>query len=272
MAFMKAAAAALAAWLCAGGALAQGAAGGAANACVNFVSSAEPRVMLADFRLADLSRDQMSITFVGHSTFLIESQAGVRAATDYNDYIKPKAVPDIATMNIAHDTHFSHHPDPAIKHVLRGWDRAGGQALHDVIMQDMRVRNVTTNIRGFGLDRPDGNSIFVFEMAGLCVAHLGHLHHELTPGHLKELGQIDIVLAPVDGSWTLDLDGMMDVLHQLQPKAIIPMHYFSGATLERFLSKARDRGYPVERREAPKMIVSRDTLPAKTSVIVLPGR
>ena len=241
--------------------------------CVNFVSAAEPRIIPANFQIAEAAKGQLSITYIGHSTFLIETTAGVRAATDYNDYVKPRAVPDIATMNIAHDTHFTHNPDPGIKHVLRGWERGGGQAHHDVIMQDMRVRNVTTNIRGFGADRPDGNSIFVFEAAGLCVAHLGHLHHELLPGHLKELGQIDIVLAPVDGSWTLDMDGMMDVLKLLSPKMIIPMHYFSGGTLERFLVKARERGYDVERRDTPRLTVSRDTLPEKTTVTVLqPGR
>ena len=45
----------------------------------------------------------------------------MRIATDYNDYVKPTVVPTIVTMNHAHSTHYTDNPDPAIKHVLRGW-------------------------------------------------------------------------------------------------------------------------------------------------------
>ena len=63
----------------------------------------------------------MRITYIGHSTFLIESPRLVRIATDYNDYVKPPVLPDIVTMNHAHSTHYTDRPDPGIKHVLRGW-------------------------------------------------------------------------------------------------------------------------------------------------------
>ena len=76
----------------------------------------------------------------------------------------------------------------------------------------MRIRNVVTNIRTWsGGTEHDGNSIFVFQTADLCIAHLGHLHHTLTPEHLKQIGRIDVVLVPVDGD-TLDIEGMVEVL------------------------------------------------------------
>ncbi len=87
-------------------------------------------------------------------------------------------------MNNAHSTHYTDYADPGIRHVLRGWDPQGGVALHDVTLRDMRVRNVPTNVRDFGGNRMNGNSIFVFETGGLCVAHLGHLHHTLTDENL----------------------------------------------------------------------------------------
>src|SRR3712207_6343092 len=62
---------------------------------------------------------QVGLTFVGHATFLIESAKGVRIATDYSDSTRPAEAPDVATMNKAHSTHFSHRPDPRIRHVLR---------------------------------------------------------------------------------------------------------------------------------------------------------
>jgi hypothetical protein len=173
------------------------------------------------FHLAALNSDQVRLTFVGHATFLIESPELVRIATDYNDYVKPPVLPDIVTMNHAHDTHYTDHPDPAIKYVLRGWGTSPEQpAIWDLKYRDVRVRNVPTNIRSFygsAMTERYGNSIFIFEIANLCIAHLGHLHHTLTQQQLNEIGRIDVVMAPVDGSYTLDLDGMMEVL--TAPKA-----------------------------------------------------
>jgi L-ascorbate metabolism protein UlaG (beta-lactamase superfamily) len=111
----------------------------------------------------------------------------------------------------------------------------------------------------------------VFETAELCIAHLGHLHHPLEPEHLKELGRIDVVLVPVDGSWTLNLDDMMGVLTALNPPLALPMHYFGPATLGRFLDKARER-FTVTFNETPTVVVSRATLPPRPRVVVLPGR
>ena len=106
--------------------------------------------------------------------------------------------------------------------------------------KDVRVRNVPTNIRTFdgGTER-HGNSIFIFETANLCIAHLGHLHHTLTQQQLNEIGRIDVVMVPVDGNYTLDLDGMVEVLHALKAPLMIPMHYFSAYTLDRFLARVR---------------------------------
>jgi L-ascorbate metabolism protein UlaG (beta-lactamase superfamily) len=136
----------------------------------------------------------------------------------------------------------------------------------------MRVRNVPTNIRSFsGATDYDGNSIFIFEVGELCVVHLGHLHHTLEPGHLRAIGRVDVLLVPVDGGATLDMDGMFEVLKTLQARIMIPMHYFGQATLERFLTKA-SVDWPVERRDQSSLVVSRATLPRQPTVIVLPGR
>src|ERR1700675_4127939 len=69
---------------------------------------------------APLKAAPARLTFIGHATFLIESPQLVRIATDYNDYVRPPVLPDIITMNHAHDTHFTDHPDPAITYVLAG--------------------------------------------------------------------------------------------------------------------------------------------------------
>ncbi len=238
-----------------------------AEFCPGFIAGNAPRVIPAA-----LASDQVRITFAGHATFLIESPKLVRIATDYNDYVRPPVLPDIATMNHAHSTHYTDRPDPGIKHVLRGWRDDGTPAAHDVSYQDVRVRSIATNIRDWnGGTRRHGNSIFVFEIGNLCIAHLGHLHHTLTQQQLDEIGRVDIVMVPVDGSWTMDLDGMADVLQSLKAQLMIPMHYFSMSTLSRFLDRVRDK-YTVENSETPSIVVSRATMPGAPKFLVLPGR
>ncbi len=223
------------------------------------------------FRRVALEADQVRITFIGHATFLIESPQLVRIATDYNDYVRPPVTPDIATMNHAHDTHFTLHPDPGIKYVLHGWAETEPPKPIDMTYKDVRVRNVFTNIRTFdGGTEKYGNSIFIFEIANLCIVHLGHLHHTLTQQQLNDIGRPDVVLVPVDGNYTLDLDGMIEVLHALKAPLMIPMHYFSTYTLDRFLSRVRDE-WPVETAEVPSVLVSKTTLPQKPKILVLPG-
>jgi L-ascorbate metabolism protein UlaG (beta-lactamase superfamily) len=227
------------------------------------------------FELAALNPDQVRLTLLGHATFLIESPRLVRIATDYNDYIKSPVLPDIVTMNHAHDTHYTNHPDPAIKYVLRGWgEDSEHPANWDLQYRDVRVRNVPTNIRSFyggATTERYGNSIFIFEIANLCIAHLGHLHHTLTQQQLDEIGRIDVVMAPVDGSYTLDLDGMMEVLTALKAPLIIPMHYYGQYIIDRFLDRARQL-WDVETAEIPSVVVSKTSLPVATKVLVLPGR
>ena len=244
----------------------------AEDRCIAVAQGPAPRlVQPATLRLAQLKSGEVRITYAGHSTFLIESLRGVKIATDYNDYVRPAVLPDIATMNRAHTSHFTHFPDPAIRHVLRGWNPAGGAAQHDITMTDVRVRNIPTNIRDWqGGTAEFGNSIFIFEMGGLCIAHLGHLHHTLTNQQLAQIGQMDIVLVPVDGSYTLDLGGMREVLKSLKAPLMIPMHYFSSFTLGRFLDVVK-ADFEIRDQELPTVVVSRSSLPQKPQVLVLPG-
>lgn len=240
--------------------------------CPGLVALDRPRAMPVAIQRTALASDQVRITYAGHSTFLIESPGLVRIATDYNDWVRPPVLPDVVTMNRAHSSHYTDRPDPAIRHVLRGWAPGDAPARHDINVKDVRIRNVPTNIRdwGGGTQR-HGNSIFIFETAQMCIAHLGHLHHTLTQEQLNEIGRVDIVFVPVDGSATLDLDGMIEVLQALKPKLMIPMHFFSVFTLNRFLDRVRDQ-WDVETADIPSVIASKTALPGKPKVLVLPGR
>jgi len=242
------------------------------ESCPGLVARNRPPFLPASLRVAALKEDETRITYIGHSTFLLESPKLVRIATDYNDYVKPPVLPDIATMNHAHSTHFTERPDPGIKYVLRGWRDDGKPTDWDLRFQDVRIRSVATNIRdwGGGTQR-HGNSIFVFDIASLCIAHLGHLHHTLTQQQLDEIGRVDVVLAPVDGGATLDLDGMVEVLNALKAPLVIPMHFFSSYTLDRFIQRL-SQDWEIERAEVPSVVVTKHNLPAKKKLLILPGR
>lgn len=240
--------------------------------CPRLIAWQGARAVPAGFPVLAQSESEVAITFVGHASFLIESPAGVRVVTDYNDHIRPQETPHIATMNIAHSTHHARAPDPGILHLLAGWGENGNPARHELELEDVWVRNVTTNIRGgMGGTERDRNSIFIFEVAGLCIAHLGHLHHTLTDAHLDALGRIDVVLAPVDGSYTLDSEGMAEVLRSIQAPLVIPMHFFGQSTLERFLSRMSE-DYEIQWNETGSTTLSRAMLPVRPTILVLPGR
>lgn len=221
---------------------------------------------------AAVQKDHMSLTFIGHSTFLMQTPSGLKVATDYNDSVRPDQPPDVITMNRAHITHYTPNPPKSIKHVLRGWNPQGGAAEHDVTVKDMRIRNVVTNLRGWdgGTDYR-GNSMFVFEASLLCVAHLGHLHHELENEHYKQLGRIDVALVPVDGSYTLSREAMLRVVRRMGVSIVVPMHYFGSWSLEEFISLAKSKKFDVKFSKSPTIMLSRKMLPKKPTVVVLPG-
>src|ERR1700716_469611 len=241
------------------------------ESCPGLVARGPPAPIPAAFRRAALDADQVRITYVGHSTFLIESPKLVRIATDYNDYVRPPVLPDIATMNHAHSTHYSDRPDPDIKFVLRGWRDDGKPANHDLTYSDVHVRSVSTNIRDWngGTER-NGNSIFIFEVGSLCIGHLGHLHHTLTKQQLDDIGHLDILLVPVDGGFTMDLEGMVEVVQAIKAPLMVPMHFFSPFTLRNFLDRVRQQ-YEVEFADTPSFVASKLTLPSKGKFLVLPG-
>jgi len=235
------------------------------------IASVAPRVWLASAGDDVAGAGAVAITFLGHASFLIETPGGVTAVTDYNGVNVPDFPPDIATMNHAHSTHYTDHPDPRIGHVLRGWRDDGGPVSIDLVVGDMHVTNLPTNIRnGQGGTEQYGNSIFVFASGGLCIAHLSHLHHLLELADIAALGHIDIVMAPVEGAYTLSLPDLITVLEQIQPRVVLPMHYFMRSVLDRFLAAERDK-FTIDVKESPTLHISRASLPERPTIIALPG-
>jgi len=216
-------------------------------------------------QLADAGHAAVQLTFVGHATFEILSPAGVRVVTDYNDFYRASKLPHIATMNIQRGNHSSYSVDPSVKHVLRGWDTGTGIPRHHITLEDVRVYNVPTNILGGGGLITNDSSIFVIDTAGVCIAHMGHLRHVLDDERLARMGRIDVLLMPVDRQVTQSLDEILYNVERINPRLILPMHYYSPEMVQNFVAALGGR-YPVKELTSSRLAVTRASLPQKTEI------
>jgi L-ascorbate metabolism protein UlaG (beta-lactamase superfamily) len=239
-------------------------------------ANAAPRAVPVSFRRSAAAKpEEVAITYAGHSTYYIDTPGGVRIATDYNGAYRIGRLPDVVTMNRAHGTHYTLFPDPGIPHVLHGWRDDGQPAQIAERIGDVLIRNVTTDIRRYFGDSAnaemikDGNSIFIFEVAGLCIGHLGHLHHQLDDSHFAAIGRLDIVMVPIDGAYTMSLDGVSDITRRLRASVVLPMHRFM-TPLDEFMRKIGEQ-FTTDVRNERTLRISRETLPGTPTVIILDG-
>lgn len=233
------------------------------------VAQAAPRILPAAWG-AEVPLQDVRIRYLDHASFAIVS-GGVMAVTDYTGWIgNLDVVPDVVTMNNAHSTHWTARPDDRIAHVLPGWPQDGLPARHDLDLGAMLVRSVTTDTRGpFGEGaRADGNSIFVFEAGGLCIGHLGHLHQIPNDEQYAEIGRLDVVMVPVDGGYTLALDDMAAIVKRLRASVVIPMHWFSGASLQQFTADMA-REFEIVETGVSEIDLSPSKLPGRPTVLIL---
>ena len=234
------------------------------------LAAGEARVMPATLS-EGLEADEVLIRYIDHASFAIVTADGTVAVTDYTGYLGTQdVVPDVVTMNNAHSTHWTPYPDQRIPHVLKGWGEGTAAADHRLDLGSMLVRNVTTDTRGpFGEGaRKDGNSIFIFETAGLCIGHLGHLHQIPSDAQYAAIGRLDVVMVPVDGGYTLRQGDMAGVVRRLRSSVVIPMHWFSRQSLESFLTEMAGEFSVVETGGA-QIALSLDDLPAQPTILVL---
>ncbi len=141
-------------------------------------------------------QEDVVITFVGHSTFQIDTPGGISIATDLMAGFARRARPMCDDEQGPFEPIYA-EPGSGDRRRSAWLERSGARQPieHRLVVGDAYVRNVPTDIRSWGGEmEPNGNSIFIFEVAGLCIGHLGHLHHELTDTHYGEIGRLDILM------------------------------------------------------------------------------
>jgi len=233
------------------------------------IHSPELPVHYASFtQPAQATKYDVTISYQGHSTYLIESPDGTKVATDFAGWMTDPVTPDAVTMNQAHSSHYTLNPDPAIKHVLWGWAEKD-VAKHHLMVGDVLIRNVTTDLHRFGYV-PDGNSIFIFEAGGLCIGHLGHLHHRLSEDHYTRIGRLDVVMVAVDGGITMTHLSAKEIIERLRSSVVLPMHVRAFGALPRFLSYLGP-DFPVKRLKQNRLVLNLRNLPKQPTVMLLPG-
>lgn len=163
----------------------------------------------------------MDITYLGHSSFKIKGKA-ISLVTDPFDPkmvgLKfPKTEADIITISHHHKDHDDVAQIEGVRKIVDGPGEyeiggvsiIGFSSFHDDKKGEIRGKN----------------TIYSIELDGLRIAHLGDLGHTLSEDKIKEIGQIDILMIPVGGEFTLDSKAAVEVVKAVNPTVIIPMHY-----------------------------------------------
>ena len=208
----------------------------------------------------------MEINWLGHSCFLIRGKEKTIIADPYHPDLgyrlgEPEA--DIVTVSHFHPGHsyiagVANEPklikSPG-EYEIGGTFITGVATFHDDRKGDLRGKN----------------TIYIIEMDGITLCHLGDLGHPLDPRLIEEIGDIDILFLPVGEVSTMPIDTAVEIVRQLEPHIIIPMHYkteaFTGdlSPVDKFLDKMRIR----ELEARPKLSITSSSLPSSTQTIVL---
>lgn len=208
----------------------------------------------------------MEITWLGHSCFRIKGKGGSVITDPFGEgtgYHLGKVTADIVT--VSHD-HPGHNFVQGIGGNPKVISKPGEYEIAGIFIYGMRTYHDPEKgqIRG-------KNTCFLMEIDDVRVAHLGDLGHTLSAAQADELNDADILLIPVGGKSTIDAPAAAEIVHLLNPKIVIPMHYKTEIatadldTASRFLSEmgAKDLS------PMPKFTGTKGLLPAETQVIVL---
>ncbi|MDA8097558.1 MAG: MBL fold metallo-hydrolase [Clostridia bacterium] len=210
----------------------------------------------------------MNVKWLGRACFLLESAEGLLILTDPFDqtvgYPLPNITVDVVTVSHQHFDHNAVGLLPGHPVVVEG---DGDHTVKGVTFQGIATYH--DNEQG-ALRGP--NTVFVFEVDGIRVCHLGDLGHTLSEKQVAMIGQVDLLLIPVGGTYTIDGDEAFQTVSDLKPRTVVPMHFKANERETRISGdEPFTRHFPDVQR-ADGLILDRNASSDRTNVVVLkPG-
>jgi L-ascorbate metabolism protein UlaG (beta-lactamase superfamily) len=208
----------------------------------------------------------MDITWLGHSCFRIKGKEVV-VLTDpcppSTGYSIGKVQADIATVSHAHEPH------SYLENLQEGPRVISGPGEYEI--KDTYITGIATfhdDAQGKKLGK---NTIYIIEMEGVTLCHLGDLGHPLSPEVTGDLGNINVLFVPVGGHSTIGATAAADLVRNLNPGFVVPMHYKTADEKgdlelpEKFLKEMGQKELAMQ----PKLAVTRTNIPSSTQVILL---
>ena len=206
------------------------------------------------------------IQWYGHSSFLIHSGSQTKIVADPNFNVTPGIQADAVTVS---NDHFTHNNTGAVTGnpvILRGITFKQTWNPIRTTIKDIAIVNIPSQ-RGVSWGGV-ANSIFIYEMGSLCIAHLGNIGHLLTPEQEKVMQRIDVMMIPIDAMTNLGFDDIVKVVEQVKPPIVIPMHYDVARQGELFAVFAKEH-YPIRKIADSQLTLHRAMLPKATEIFVL---
>ena len=199
----------------------------------------------------------MNITWNGHSCFTVETENGTVVFDPYRD----GSVPGYAPLKLKADLvccshgHADHNGKETVE--LSGMDCG---------LEPETLCSWHDDAEGA---KRGPNTITILRAEGMKFAHLGDLGCMLDEEQTAALEELDVLMIPVGGHYTIDSAQALEIVRQLKPRIVIPMHYRNGklgyeviSTIDAFLKGSSN----VVRYSGSTMEVTADT-PAQTAVL-----
>ncbi|MBI3577228.1 MBL fold metallo-hydrolase [Candidatus Gottesmanbacteria bacterium] len=214
----------------------------------------------------------MDITYLGHSSFKLRSKTVTVVTDPYDSHMVGLTFPKHTTADIVTVSH--EHGDHNVISAIEGVPK--------VVAGPGEYEIAGVGIVGLGVyhDAEKGavrgrNTIYRIELDGLSIVHVGDLGHALSAEEVESLDGVDILLVPVGGFYTIDAEGAAALVHEIEPRIVIPMHYnrpeldqkgFGSLTPVSTFLKEMGKEDVVPQS---KLAITKDKLPEELQVVVL---
>lgn len=208
----------------------------------------------------------MDITWLGLSCFRIRGSQAVVITNPFppdSGYILGKQTANIVTVSHMHPAHSYMQGINGAPRVVKG---PGEYEISGVLILGLTAYHDAVK----GLSRGK-NTIYLLEIDGVTICHLGDIGHVLGDEPLEEMGKIDILMLPVGGVTTITAAMAAETIRKVEPKIVLPMHYKTPGSkreLEPVDTFLKEMGQsPIEPK--PKLNINKNNLPLTTQVVIL---